>query len=1040
MKTIKISLFFCAILTQIFLSNSSALANNIYANNAEPTFQYFLMYDANGGDNAPTFQQSTSNIFYISNEIPTRENYIFAGWASSENAAQAEYQPGNMFLATESLTILYAVWQSNQPQPSQTFTLLYDANGGAQAPAAQTAQSAEIFCPFQISFDEPVRTGYIFLGWSTSSEAVSADFRAGDEFWASAPLTTLYAVWQKNNHQPLEHCYTLIYDDNGGALSPEPQIEYYFDFFHVFTISAAKPIRPDWDFLGWHTDANATLPQFQTNEVFLAMQEQNILYAIWQQQEQPPEPELIEYTLFYNANGGFNAPNEQQVTSTAANCLFTIAEATPQRPGHSFLGWALEAEATQPICQPGGSLITTEKQTTLYAVWQKLPAEPPYEYLKELLGPDAVRLKCANSAAGHLLCGFALKENSYTFQLQQTDNNNFTASLLIQPAAYLDDYNADISGHRLLATSSREQALTLFYDEERAAWLASPDYNKITFIVNCQAPAQPVYTELAQILGTLIPVRLECINVAQTEHYPIGLSLEPNGLQIGPSRPCSDNAYSCLLTIQAQPYIERYNTTYGPHQLALEAANEQTIQLYFNTSTQTWQLENAQLPCFKLICTEPAEHQPVYQYQLSFNANGGSNEPYPQMASAESESYAFFIPQEEPTQRGYLFIGWAVQPDANQPAYQAGQLIFLHKEAPKLTLYAVWQPNPEIPSDPEKPTPPPEKPQETAFCLYYNSNGGLETPAEQVYYSAAEEYQFEITAEQPKRNGYTFIGWALKSTATAAVYQPGDKLTLSRKEPTLTLYAVWQEGSPGNQPMDRPGGGGSGGRYQPPTQPQPEEPPQPPTPQKVPHPSYINGYADGTIRPNAYLSRAEAAVMLYRLLNPDAPTTTNETNWYDDAVNFLKQAELLQGYQDGSLQAQAYLTRAEMATLAVRVHNLQTTDFSNHSSNSIANAFPDITEHWATEAINQAAAFGWLHGYPDGTFRPNQAVSRAEAVTLLNLLFNRASCTEHLTEQPNLPSWPDNPPDAWYYTNMLEAGHSHTYTINADTALILSES
>ena len=180
--------------------------------------------------------------------------------------------------------------------------------------------------------------------------------------------------------------------------------------------------------------------------------------------------------------------------------------------------------------------------------------------------------------------------------------------------------------------------------------------------------------------------------------------------------------------------------------------------------------------------------------------------------------------------------------------------------------------------------------------------------------------------------------------------------------------------------------------------------------------------------------------MLYRLLNPNASeiVTSAETNWYDTAVDFLKQNSLLQGYQDGSIKPNSYLTRAELATLAIRIYNLQTSDEPSPVGRSISKAFPDIAEHWAADVINQATDLGLLHGYPDGSFRPNQPISRAEAVTLLNLLFNRTSCTEHLINEQELPNWSDNLPDSWYYSNMLEAGCSHTYTIAADTNIILS--
>ncbi len=110
MKKIKFSLYLCVILTQIFLFNTPVMANNIIpASNEEIVPQYFLIYDANGGDNAPALQQNTSNIFYISYETPNLADNTFVGWATTPNAIQAEYQPGEIFFSNTPLTILYAV-------------------------------------------------------------------------------------------------------------------------------------------------------------------------------------------------------------------------------------------------------------------------------------------------------------------------------------------------------------------------------------------------------------------------------------------------------------------------------------------------------------------------------------------------------------------------------------------------------------------------------------------------------------------------------------------------------------------------------------------------------------------------------------------------------------------------------------------------------------------------------------------------------------------------------------------------------------------
>ena len=85
--------------------------------------------------------------------------------------------------------------------------------------------------------------------------------------------------------------------------------------------------------------------------------------------------------------------------------------------------------------------------------------------------------------------------------------------------------------------------------------------------------------------------------------------------------------------------------------------------------------------------------------------------------------------------------------------------------------------------------------------------------------------------------------------------------------------------------------------------------------------------------------------------------------------------------------------------------------------------FTDISGHWAEDYINRAAAAGWINGYADGTFRPNAYITRAEAVTLINRMLDRAPDANHLLA--DMVRWPDNPETAWYYADIQEATNSH---------------
>ena len=193
------------------------------------------------------------------------------------------------------------------------------------------------------------------------------------------------------------------------------------------------------------------------------------------------------------------------------------------------------------------------------------------------------------------------------------------------------------------------------------------------------------------------------------------------------------------------------------------------------------------------------------------------------------------------------------------------------------------------------------------------------------------------------------------------------------------------------------------------------------------HYAYIAGYTDGTVRPDGNITRAEVATIFFRLMTDEYRETCWSTssgftdvtaaNWYNNAISTTANAGWVSGYPDGTFRPDAYITRAEFATIAARFLS----DVYGGTS-----MFTDITGHWAEDYINRAAAAGWINGYADGTFRPNAYITRAEAVTLINRMLDRAPDANHLLA--DMVRWPDNPETAWYYADIQEATNSHDYT------------
>ena len=195
------------------------------------------------------------------------------------------------------------------------------------------------------------------------------------------------------------------------------------------------------------------------------------------------------------------------------------------------------------------------------------------------------------------------------------------------------------------------------------------------------------------------------------------------------------------------------------------------------------------------------------------------------------------------------------------------------------------------------------------------------------------------------------------------------------------------------------------------------------------HYSYIVGYEDGTIKPNNNITRAEVATIFFRLLTDDARarywSQTNDysdiapESWYNNAVSTLSNMGIINGYEDGTFKPNAPITRAEFTAIATRFFDY-TAEYEG--------AFNDVSRSaWYADCVQAAVDMGLVDGYPDGGFHPNSNITRAEAVTIVNRVLNRAPHEDHLLDEDEMNVWPDNVYGAWYYADMQEATNSHDY-------------
>lgn len=391
----------------------------------------------------------------------------------------------------------------------------------------------------------------------------------------------------------------------------------------------------------------------------------------------------------------------------------------------------------------------------------------------------------------------------------------------------------------------------------------------------------------------------------------------------------------------------------------------------------------------------------------------------------------------DPTKTGYTFTGWSPAVPAKMPP-----------EA--LTVYAQWR----------KTTP------DTVVFDPNNINGKtLAAKSLTVYSGSAPWETFEVVVKEPAGTqrssgtvrlsggsqsasftGFDPITFPAAGTYTFTVgevdrntrYMSYDRnlytltVKVEEKGGMLVISDVYYTNAAGRSYRDFPiVFSNTYGSYTPYV---PVVPPK--TPDKLnadDHFAYVIGYPDGGVHPHATITRAETATVFFRLLT-EKTRKDNLTKyhsfrdvpqgaWYNAAVATMAKLKIITGYPDGTFQPDAPVTRAEFAAIAAR--------FDEKSARTTA-SFRDIYGHWAERYISRSAELGWIRGYTDNTFRPDQSITRAEAMALINRVLNRnPESKDDLLRSMNI--FNDNLDTAkWYYLDVQEAANSHDFIRKAN--------
>ena len=601
--------------------------------------EYTVSYNANGGSGAPSSQTKYYGYdLTLSDTVPTRSGYTFKGWGTSSTSTSASYQPGGNYTANSSRT-LYAIWESNTPT---TYKVTYNANGGSGAPASQTKTHN---VTLTLSSTKPTRTGYTFLGWSTSSSATSATYSAGGSYTNNASVT-LYAVWT-----PIT--YTVSYNANGGSGAPSSQTKTYGV---TLTLSSVKPTRTGYTFIGWSTSSTATSATYTAGSSYTSNSSVT-LYAVWS---------VNTYTVSYNANGGSGAPSSQ--TKTYGTTL-TLSSTKPTRTGYTFLGWSTSSTATSATYSAGGSY-TNNASVTLYAVWSVNTYTVSYNAnggsgapssQTKIYGTALTLSSTKPTRTGYTFIGWSTSSTAtsatYTAGSSYTSNSSVTLYAVWKLNTYTVSYNANGgSGAPSSQTKTYGVTLTLSSTKPTRTGYTFLGWSTSSTATSATYSAGGSYTSNSS--ATLYAVW-------SVNTYTV--SYNANGGSGAPSS--QTKTYGVTLTLSAtKPTRTGYTFLGWSTSSTATSASYSAGGSYTSNSSSTlyavWSINT---------------------YTVSYNANGGSGAP-----SSQTKTYGstLTLSSTKPTRSGYDFLGWATSSTATSINYASGGS---YTNDASVTLYAVWE-------------------------------------------------------------------------------------------------------------------------------------------------------------------------------------------------------------------------------------------------------------------------------------------------------------------------------------------------------------
>ena len=745
--------------------------------------------------NMPVDQTKTfGQLMTISNLVPTRKGYTFAGWYTQSNGTGTKYDPGSNYAADQNggTVNLYAKWTP------WTYNIKYDQNVKSTSssktvtdmPAAQT-KTQEI--DVTLSSMTPKRNGYIFSGWSTSANG-SVEYKPGSRFTkdldSNGASITLYAVWT-----PWKH--TVHYNSNIPTNAPTGTTtvsnmpnDQTKTFDEKLMISSNKPTRKGYNFAGWSTSANGNVV-YQPGAEY--KNDQNggtvTLYAQWT---------AWKHTVTYDKNVPADSKktdvkNMPENQTKIYDQNLTLRSNVPTRTGYTFVKWTTNKDGTGTAYQPGSQYSYNRDSdggtVTLYAVWtpwkytvrydKNVPASSSSQTVSNMPA-DQTKTEEVNLT----LSSNKPSRNGYIFNGWQAQINGKAVDY--QPGATLS-YDPDVKGSVItLKAKWTAWKHTIHYDKNVPASSSSQT------VANMPEDDTKTF-DITKTISSTKPSRNGYIfNGWNTQKDGKGTAYAS-----GAAYKHDQNGGTVTLYAQWTPW--KHTVTYDKN--VDPSSSSQTVTNMPGNQTKTFDEKlmisstkpsrngyifngwNTQKDGKGTAYASGAEYKhdqngntvtlyaqwTAWKHTVHYNANGGDQNSVP-TDQIKTFDQAMILSDKKPTRHGYNFVRWNTKADGTGTSYEVKGNYNHDQNGGTVTLYAIWTP--------------------WVHTVHYDANGGDQNsvPNDQ---KKTYGQSMNVATKVPTRNEYKFLGWTTGKDGSGTFYNPGDAYYHDQNGQTVTLYAKW---------------------------------------------------------------------------------------------------------------------------------------------------------------------------------------------------------------------------------------------------------